>query len=113
MSDAKATLQDLQHGLHNLMKTHPKLGSAFMQKLVPAALGDGALTAREKELIALGIAVQSQCEPCIAMHVKKALDMGLTKEEIGEACGVAILMGGGPALMYAAETMEIVDELSG
>jgi AhpD family alkylhydroperoxidase len=112
MSDAKATLRDLQGNLLNLMKAHGKLGSAFMQKLVPAALEDGALSKREKELIALGIAVQSQCEPCVVMHVKKALDMGLTKEEIAEACGVAVLMGGGPALMYAAKTMEVVDELN-
>ena len=69
-----------------------------MKKLMPDALKDGVLTTKVKELIALGIAVCTTCDYCIAIHVKKCFDAGATKDEIAEVLGVAILMGGGPAL---------------
>ena len=109
---AKELLTGIQANLGKLAKVNPGLAKSFMQDFVPKSLADGALTHREKELIALGIAIQSNCDYCIAMHVKKALDAGISKEEIGEVCGVAVLMGGGPALMYSARAMEILDELT-
>jgi len=70
------------------------------------------VTAKEKELIALGIAISATCDYCIAIHVKKCLDAGATKEEIAEVCGVAILMGGGPALTYSTFVAKAVEEFS-
>src|SRR5688500_8267875 len=59
----------------------------------------GALNIKEKELIALGIAIAVRCDGCIAFHVREALAAGATKEEIAECIGVTILMGGGPSTM--------------
>ncbi len=109
--NAKTMLAEIQANGVRLGKANPKLASIFMGKLAPAVLEDGVLSHREKELIALGIAIASQCEYCIVVHADKALKAGITREEIGEVCGVAALMGGGPALMYSARAMEIVDEL--
>jgi AhpD family alkylhydroperoxidase len=61
-----------------------------------------ALPVKQKQLIALGIAVAVHCEPCIESHVEKCLKAGAAGPEIMEAAGVGVLMGGGPAYMYSA-----------
>jgi AhpD family alkylhydroperoxidase len=75
-----------------------------------AAAADGVLNAKVKELIALAIAVNVRCDGCIAFHVNDALEAGATREEILEALGVAILMGGGPAMMYAVDALEALKQ---
>ena len=74
------------------------------------ALADGALSTRTKELMALAISIAVRCDGCIAYHVHDALKAGATGEEITETIGVAILMGGGPALMYGAEALEALQQ---
>lgn len=89
-----------------LQKLSGKLGkelagpmSAFAT-LHKNALADGALSKKEKELIALGIGIASRCEPCIYAHVEKCLKNGATPAEVMEAAGVAVMMGGGPVYTY-------------
>jgi AhpD family alkylhydroperoxidase len=82
-------------------------GFAAMHK---NAVSAGELPARTKELVALGIAVAVRCDGCIAYHVHDAVQSGATKAEIAETIGVAVLMGGGPALMYGAEAFEALDQ---
>ena len=65
-----------------------------------------------KELIALGVIVNKQCESCIAFHMKKLVKLGATREEISEALGMAVYLGGGPALMYAAKAMQAYQEFT-
>jgi len=79
--------------------------------LFSKVMAEGALTVREKELIAIGIAVAKQCEPCIKLHVQKSLDAGAAKEEILEASGVAVMMGGGPAYTHVPIVIEALEEL--
>lgn len=68
------------------------------------------MSAKVKELLALAIAVTVRCDGCIAFHVQDALRAGATREEIVEGLGVAILMGGGPAVIYAAQALTAVDQ---
>jgi AhpD family alkylhydroperoxidase len=79
-------------------------------RLHSSAVGDGVLSGKTKELIALAIAVAVRCDGCISYHVHDALGAGATREEMAEAIGVAILMGGGPAMVYGAEALEAVDQ---
>jgi len=72
----------------------------------------GVLSSKTKELIALALAIKSQCSYCIALHVKKSLDMGLSEEEMLEASWVAVLMGGGPSLMYMSQVKEAIEKFS-
>jgi len=109
---AKDVLKDFQAGMPKLAKALPQVTEDFTKKLMPDVLKDGALSTREKELVALGIAICATCDYCIAIHVKKCLDAGVTKEEMAEVCGVAILMGGGPALTYSAFVANAIEELS-
>ena len=70
----------------------------------------GVLGEKQKELIALGIGIAVRCDGCIAFHTHEALGHGATREEITETIGVAIAMGGGPALMYAAHAAEALEQ---
>lgn len=97
---------DLYHSLMGLLKDLkkdlPEPTSAF-SKLHKSALKAGALDSKTKELMALSIAIAQRCNECISVHVHDSLNMGASKEEILETIGVAIMMGGGPALMYGCE----------
>lgn len=75
-----------------------------------ASIMDGALNGKTKELIALGIAITVRCDGCIAFHVKDALTAGASCEEIMETIGVAVMMGGGPAVVYGCEAMEALKQ---
>jgi AhpD family alkylhydroperoxidase len=87
-------LRNLRGGVPDIMKT--------FSGIAQAALAPKALDAKTKELIALGIGVAIRCDDCIAFHIKAAVEHGATREEIGEALGMAIYMGAGPSVMYAS-----------
>jgi AhpD family alkylhydroperoxidase len=100
MSETPAEFYESWPSRMNAMKSRaPDIGRAFgpfFQQLMK----DGALSGREKELIALGIGVALRCEPCIYSHVEKCLKAGATGEQVMEAAGVAVMMQGGPAFTY-------------
>ncbi len=86
----------------------PEISSSFMG-LMGSVMEDGAISGKQKELIAIGIAVSLRCVPCIQAHVQGALGMGATKEEIMEASNVAILMSGGPGMAHTMEVMKAIE----
>ncbi len=98
--------------LANLHTAHPDAMNAFMT-LHQEAIADRALSTTTKELIALALAVNVHCDGCIAVHAKAALGAGATRDEIADALGVSVLMGGAPAAVYAAEALAAVDEFNG
>ena len=77
-----------------------------------AALADGALDKKTKELIALAVGVAARCDGCIGFHTKALARLGASTEEVHEALGVAIYMGGGPVAMYAANAVAAFNEFS-
>lgn len=104
MFNARERLTNFQNGVGTLMKENPATTSALMG-FVGASLTKGALTVREKELVAIGISVHTGCEDCIAVHAYKALEAGCTRQEILESSGVAIMLGGGPVLGASASLL--------
>ncbi len=86
----------------------PKAFGAFFGSLMK----EGALTVREKELVALGIGLAARCEPCIYLHVQKCIEAGATPEQIMEAAGVAVMMGGGPMYTYVPAVAAALDQLT-
>jgi len=95
--------------LTKLGKDLPGPMGTFAQ-LHKQAVSEGALTAKVKELIALAIAIAARCDGCIAFHTHDALKAGASRQEIAEAIGVAVLMGGGPAVMYGAEALAAFEQ---
>ena len=93
---------DLGVALPDVMK-----GFGDMHK---AAVADGELTHATKELMALAIGIAARCDGCIALHVKAALKAGATRGQVHETIGVAVLMGGGPASVYATEALVALDQ---
>ncbi len=101
--------------LADFKKYKPKLNQQLppmkhLDALFQASLVEGALSTKHKELIVLGIAVATECEPCILVHMEKALAAGASKAEILEACGVAIAMGGGPAMASVPLVLKFLEE---
>jgi AhpD family alkylhydroperoxidase len=79
-------------------------------RLHKKAVEDGALSRKTKELMALAISIAVRCEGCIAYHTHDAVAAGATRQELLETVGVAVLMGGGPAAMYAAHAMDAIEQ---
>ena len=110
MTETKDILVGVNETLAKLSKEMPEQMAGF-SALMKAVSEKGALGIKEKELIALAIAVAKQCKYCIAVHVKKAIEQGASRDEILEAAWVAVLMHGGPALMYIRYVLDALDEL--
>jgi AhpD family alkylhydroperoxidase len=73
----------------------------------------GAIDAKTKELIALAIGVAVRCDDCLAFHVKAAVKLGATAEEIQETLAMAIYMGAGPSAMYASHAWQAYTQFAG
>ena len=85
----------------------PEIGRAYGE--LPAEVyKDGALSGKTKRLMAMAAAVVAGCRGCILAQTDMALELDASVEEILEACGVAISLGG---TMAAAETTHVVQLL--
>jgi len=73
-----------------------------------AAFQDGALSRLQKEFIAIGISVATDCESCMEWHIQQAVKGGASEEEVLEAVEVGIEMGGGPATVSARFAMDVM-----
>jgi AhpD family alkylhydroperoxidase len=101
--------QELSQALKEVRTGAPDAMAAF-SALARAALEPKALDTKTKELLALGIAVAIRCDACVAFHAEAAVKHGATREEIMETMGLAIYMGAGPSVMYAAQAVEAYDQ---
>jgi AhpD family alkylhydroperoxidase len=81
--------------------------------LAQAALKDGALDKKTKELIAMALSVAARCDPCLGYHAKALVELGCTRAELEDMLGMCIYMGGGPSLMYAANALRAFEEFGG
>ncbi len=100
---------DLSVAVKELRTGTPETMKAF-SSLARAALEPKALDTKTKELLALGIAVAIRCDGCIAFHADAAMRQGASREEVMETMGMAIYMGAGPSVMYAAQAVEAFDQ---
>jgi len=80
-------------------------------RLHKKAMEDGVLSSKVKEMMALAISIVEGCEGCIAYHTHDAIAAGATRQELLETIGVALLMGGGPASIYAAHALDAIEQL--
>ena len=115
MTSASSSFRDLTQGVSTRLATlrsgAPEVMKSF-STLGRAAMADGALTMKTKELMALALGVAARCDPCIGYHVQALVKLGATRQELDETLGVAVYMGGGPSLMYAANAIAAFEEFS-
>ncbi len=109
--DYKTITKDISEYAGELRKAVPDAMNGFYA-LSKAATADGALDKKLKEFIALAIGVTQHCDGCIGFHVKALKDLGATREEVAEVMAMCVYMGGGPALMYAADALRAYDQFS-
>lgn len=105
-------LRNVRKNSQTLASAQPIVMESF-EKFHKAAGATGALDRKTKELIALAISVTAGCDDCIAHDVHDAMEAGATREEFADALGVAVLMGGGPGMIYASHAIEAVDQFFG
>src|ERR1039458_9750201 len=94
--------EDLRAPYRELVEAIPDViaGYGALQK---AAMEEGALSKRMKELIALAIAITRECDGCISAHARGAAHRGATLAEVTEMIGVAVVMNGGPAVVWGPD----------
>jgi AhpD family alkylhydroperoxidase len=107
--DYRSVIKDTDAAAAELRKLIPETLTAF-GALSRAAQTPGVLDGKTKELIALAISVATRCDACIAYHARGAFRTGAAREEIAEMLAVAIQMGGGPSLNYAAQALSAYDQ---
>ena len=103
--------KDISNEIAKLRKEIPDVMSGFSQ-MAQAATKDGVLDKKTKELIAIALAVANHCPGCIGFHSQTLVKLQTSREELLETLGMAIYMGGGPSLMYAAEALSAFEEFS-
>jgi len=101
--------QDINQSLAKLRTQAPDMMKGF-GLLSQAATQDGVLDKKTKELIALALGIASHCDGCIGFHTQALARLGATQEEVVETLSMAVYMGGGPSLMYAAETLTAFEQ---
>ena len=107
----KEITQSISSSLGKLRKEMPDMMSAFTQ-LGQAATKEGALDKKTKELIALALGIAEHCDGCIGFHTQTLVNLGVKREEFLETLGMAVYMGGGPSLMYAAEALDAYEQMT-
>ena len=103
--------QDLRQPYRALRVAIPEVMEA-KQAVGNAAMRDGALSAKVKELIALAISITTECDGCVAAHARGAARRGATLEEVAEMIGVTINMNGGPATVWGPRALAAFQEFS-
>ncbi|WP_394172636.1 carboxymuconolactone decarboxylase family protein [Guptibacillus hwajinpoensis] len=83
----------------------PQLAKKY-NAFTEACFKEGAISQKEKQLIALGISIFSQDEYCIIYHTKGCLDQGCSEQEILETVGVTAAFGGGAAMSQAVTLVQ-------
>lgn len=109
--DHTTLIHNINDNLGPLRKAQPAAMQGFGQ-LAKASMAEGAISAKNKELIALAIGITQHCSGCIGFHIKALRRLQCTRVELEEMLTVCVYMGGGPALMYCAEALSAWDTMA-
>lgn len=107
--DWKESSKGMRGQLRNLNKAIPEVSKGFGE-LSKAAKTGVVLDAKTLEFVALGIAIADRCEACIGFHIEALIRLKASREEVSDVLGMAVQMGGGPSLMYAAKALDCYDQ---
>jgi AhpD family alkylhydroperoxidase len=111
MTKYQEKLIELSTGMKKLSMEIPSVLQPY-GTLISEIAKDSVLSGKEKELIALGIAINQRYDSCMLLHIMNALKNKATPQEIYETIGVSVVIGGGPAIIMGIKAMEIVRDLT-
>jgi AhpD family alkylhydroperoxidase len=103
--------EDLRAPYRELVEAIPDVMAGY-GSLQKAAMVEGALSTRMKELIALAIAITRECDGCISAHARGAAHRGATLAEVTEMIGVTVVMNGGPAVVWGPRALAAYHEFA-
>lgn len=109
MKDYQQLTAEISEYVGQLYKITPDAIKGF-NTMATSATKAGVVDEKTKELIALAIGVASRCDGCLAFHTKALVKLNASREEVAETLAVAVYMGGGPSLMYAADALRSFDQ---
>lgn len=93
----------LRRGAPEMQKAYAALGETVFK-------GEGQVPQKYRELIAIGVAVTTQCPFCIDSHTKAAVEAGATPEELAEAVMVSAALRAGGAVTHGFQVMKTYQE---
>jgi AhpD family alkylhydroperoxidase len=111
MTDHSQVLKELSSPISELRQAIPEVWAGYTQTH-RAVMVDGAVSAKNKELIALAISVVKKCDGCVAAHARGAARRGATPQEVAEAIGVTLLLDGGPATVWGPRAWEAYQQFA-
>ena len=110
MGRIEEIIRDRKIAHQKFLSLDSKVYKTFLE-LEKATYSEGALSKKQKELIAIGISVVTDCESCMQWHIKQAAKSGASQQEVLEAVEVGIEMGGGPATVSARFALEVMENV--
>lgn len=108
MLDWNAYRGQVTAGVGQIAKLSPDTVKGYAM-LGGAGAKTGHLDAKTRELIALAVAISLRCDGCITVHAAEAKKLGVTREELAEALGVATSINAGAALVFSTRTIDAFD----
>jgi AhpD family alkylhydroperoxidase len=96
-----------------LIALAPEEGKAFLQFNSVTERIDGTIPRKYRELIALAVALTTQCAYCIDMHTRHAREHGVSREELAEAAFVAAAVRAGGTLAHSLMALRLMAEPAG
>ena len=112
MTDYAAIAERLGRDMSHFEASHPNAMTSFADLMTATAGSDRALSVKTKELIAFAIGIAVRCDGCIAHHAKAVARAGASHDEVAETIGVAIMMGGGPSVVYGTQALRAFEQFS-
>ncbi len=109
MNNWPETLSNLRSAAGRLRDNNPAVAKAY-QGLNESVQQGKALDSKNRELIALAVAVTTRCDGCISSHAAAARKAGATEAELADALGTAIALNAGAAFVYSTRAMEAFEQ---
>ncbi len=108
--EPKTTLEEFTRLMEDIKRTIPKPYAAFLGEK-QAVTQSGAVSEKTKWLLLLVASVSQKCPVCIPKAVENCIEAGWSKEEMLEACMVAVLVGGSSVMTYVTLVDKAIEEL--
>jgi len=111
MSDRLQAFQDYRDRMNERILTDATLTTKRFFNLDTRCYEDGALPARTKEMLGLSASLVLRCDDCIAYHLIRCVELGVTEDEVLEIFDVGLVVGGSIVIPHLRRARELLDEL--